>query len=78
MKEVIKKMKAELQSQLDEWLGFDIPEEGSEDYDTWQARQMEIEDIQSFADVCNYLDGDDERAKEFFESFGVRNFESKI
>lgn len=78
MKEVIKKMKAELQSQLDEWLGFDIPEEGSEDYDTWQSRQMDIEDIQSFADVFDYLDGDEERATEFFESFGISDFQSKL
>lgn len=71
-------MKAELLSQLDEWLGFDIPEEGTEDYDTWQSRQMDIENIRSFADVYNYLDGDEKRVKDFFENFGIKDYKSKL
>ena len=78
MKDVIDKMKAELLSQLDEWLGFDIPEEGTEDYDTWQSRQMDIEDIRSFADVYSYLGGDEKRVKDFFENFGIKDYKSKL
>lgn len=65
-------------SQLDEWVGFDIPEVGSEDYETWMSRRLEIEDIRNFADVYDYLGAEDERAEEFFESFGITNYKSKL
>ncbi|MDG1736879.1 MAG: hypothetical protein P8L68_16130 [Paracoccaceae bacterium] len=57
---------------------WDIPENGTEDYDTWKARQLAIEDIQDFADVYEYLQTDDESAQEFFEGFGIKDYKSKI
>lgn len=78
MKNVIEKMKAELLSQLNEWLGFDIPEEGTDDYSTWKSRQLEIEGIQNFSDVYDYLNTDDESAREFFEGFGIKDYKSQI
>ena len=71
-------MKVALLSQLSDWLGFDIPEDGTEDYDTWKARQLAIEDIQDFSDVYEYLQTDDESAQEFFEGFGIKDYKSKI
>ncbi len=70
----LEEMKSALHSELSEWLGFDIPEEGSEDYDTWTSRASEIDDISSFRDVYGYLLEDDDRAEEFFASFGINDF----
>lgn len=57
-----------LSAQLDEWLGFDIPEEGDDDYDTWRWRQQMIREVQTVADVKEYLEiigMDDEAIAEF-------------
>lgn len=78
MAALIDDMKKQLLAQLDEWLGFDVPEVGSEDYETWQSRLMDIEDIKTFSDVYEYLNCDEDSANEFFESFGVKNFKLKI
>lgn len=78
MNDVVEAMKAELFSQLNDWLGFDIPEEGTEDYDAWVSRQLAIKDIQDFSDVYDYLGGDDERAQDFFEGFGIKDYKSKF
>ena len=66
----VEQMKAALSSQLSEWLGFDIPDEGSEDYETWISRSNEIEEISSYHDIYEYLGGGD-RADEFFASYGI-------
>lgn len=70
----LKKMKSALQSELSEWLGFDIPKEGSEDYEAWTSRASVIDDISSFGDVYSYLQEDDDRAEEFFARFGISDF----
>lgn len=59
-------------------LGFDIPNEGSEDYKIWTSRASEIDDISSFRDVYAYLQEDDDRAEEFFASFGISDFRLAI
>ena len=78
MDDAIEAMKDQLLGELNEWLGFDIPEEGSEDYETWKSREQEIEAIEDLSDIYYYLGGDDERAKDFFEQFGIIDFQSKI
>ncbi len=78
MEKTIESMKLTLLGELDEWVGFDVPDEGTEDYDAWQLRLQLIEDIESYADVYDYLNGDDERAKEFFEEHGISDFKSLI
>ncbi len=74
MKSKLEEMKSALHSELSEWLGFDVPDEDSDDYETWTSRASEIDDISSFRDVYEYLQGDDERAEEFFTSFGINDF----
>lgn len=49
-------MRRVFQHGVDEWLGFDIPDEGSEDYERWQSMLMDIEDIQNIGDVREYLE----------------------
>jgi hypothetical protein len=71
-------MKARLRDGLTEWLGFDIPDEGTEDYQTWVSRAQEIDDISRFEDVYTYFAGDDERTEYFFRSFGIDDFRSVI
>lgn len=78
MADLITKMKSELHKQLADWLNFDLPEEGTEDYSTWQSHAMEIDDIRSFSDIYDYLGGDDDRADEFFSMFGINDFKSKL
>jgi hypothetical protein len=41
----------DLHSQLQEWLGFDIPTEGTEDYETWRMKISLIEQVKSISDV---------------------------
>ena len=67
----IKNMKRELLDELSEWVGCDIPEEGTEDFDIWQNRTAEILAIETFADVYNYLAADQDRASEFFARYGL-------
>lgn len=39
---------------LDDWLGNDYPEVGSEDYETWQAKQNAIDRIECVEDIAAY------------------------
>ena len=74
MDDPAEKLKIYLLAELDEWLGFDIPEEGDEDYDTWQFRLQTIEDIKSTQDVRDYLSGlgrDEADIAEFLSSFDI-------
>jgi len=70
--EIITKMKIELLDEVAEWLGSDIPEENTEDYDAWQSRLMEIEEIRSFADIKDYLENRGRDAEEFLEASEVQ------
>lgn len=71
-------MKSSLRAELSEWLGFDIPKEGSEDFEVWTSRADEIEEISSFRDIYEYFQEDDELAEEFFTSFGIIDFKLVI
>ena len=44
-KNILADMKESLRYELKEWLGSDIPEEGDDDYETWQSRTDEIDAI---------------------------------
>lgn len=78
MATTIERMKAQLRAGLTEWLGFDIPDEGTEDYQAWVSRAQEIDDISTFEDVYTYFSGNDEVAEDFFRSFGIDDFRSVI
>lgn len=47
----VEDIKSELLGELDEWLGFDIPDEGTEDYAYWQERLHAINAIETLDDV---------------------------
>tara|TARA_B100000575_G_scaffold288725_1_gene289245 strand:+ start:914 stop:1243 length:330 start_codon:yes stop_codon:yes gene_type:complete len=74
--ELLGKMKLELLDDVSEWLGSDIPSEDTEDYEAWQDRLREIEQISSFADINVYLENLGQDTAEFFESWEVRFDES--
>ena len=67
-------MRRGLREGLGEWLGFDIPEEGTEDFEIWRARKREIEAFETFADVYACLGHDADRATDFFCSLRYRGF----
>jgi hypothetical protein len=50
---------SDLNSQLQEWLGFDIPAEGTEDYEIWQMKISLIEQVESISDVYELCEGGD-------------------
>lgn len=50
---------SDLNSQLQEWLGFDIPAEGTEDYDIWQMKISLIEQVKSISDVYSLCESGD-------------------
>ena len=70
--DLVEKMKTELLGDVSEWLGSDIPHKGTEDYEAWQEWLQEIEEIKSFADICEYLDSRRRNIGEFFESWEVK------
>lgn len=43
-------------ARIDEWLGFDIPEDGTEDHDMWMSKLHEVEQIHSLQDVIDYVE----------------------
>lgn len=54
--EIIKSMKSSLKVRVDEWVGFDIPNEGTEDYERWQSMLLDIEDVDNINGVREYLE----------------------
>jgi hypothetical protein len=49
----------DLNNQVQEWLGFDIPSEGTEDYEMWQMKISLIEQVESISDVYELCEGGD-------------------
>jgi hypothetical protein len=56
-KDIIDSMKSALEWKVEEWVGFHIPDEGSEDYDRWQNMLRDIEDVESISDVQSFIEG---------------------
>lgn len=52
----VEDIKSDLLGELDEWLGFDIPDEGTEDHAYWQERLHAISAIETPDDVLVYLE----------------------
>lgn len=44
-----------LEHEIDEWLGFHVPDEGTEDYEQWQAKVSEVADLTNIYGVIDYL-----------------------
>jgi hypothetical protein len=64
---LIDDFKEELLSIVDEWLGMDIPEEGTEDYERWQSDLAQIEAVNTIEDVIDFLEYSGKDVIEFFE-----------
>lgn len=53
---LVAKIKERFLAELDQWIGIDIPDEGTDDYDTWQSRLEQIEAIETIEDVHEYAE----------------------
>jgi hypothetical protein len=62
----IEKIRRNLEYRIEEWVGFDIPSEGSEDHDRWLGMVNDVKDIVSIADVISYLESENIDTDEFF------------
>lgn len=49
-------MKSDLLKRVDEWVGIDVPFEGTEDYKTWQWKLDAIDEIENIQDVIGYVE----------------------
>lgn len=65
-KDIVESMKQDLIGRVDEWVGMHVPAEGTEDYDSWQQKLAEIDDIKTIHDVINYLEGESQKIDDFF------------
>lgn len=69
--QLIEDLKQHFLDGLSEWLGSDIPEEGDEDYDTWQSRLEQIERINTLDDALEYAEAYVGDLEEFRRSWGL-------
>ena len=70
-KHLIDSIKRSFSADLDEWIGLDIPDEGTEDYEVWQSRAQQIESINSIADVLAYAESHVPDLEAFLEEWGL-------
>ncbi|MBY0436618.1 MAG: hypothetical protein K2W80_00400 [Burkholderiales bacterium] len=68
---LVEQIKADLLSRVEEWLGSDIPDEGTDDYDTWQSKLEEIEAIESVSDVIEYAESSLSDSEEFLQEWAI-------
>lgn len=66
----IEKMKSALRQGVDEWLGHDIPAEGTEDHERWQSMLANIESIETLQDVLDHIESEGKDVTDFFMSGG--------
>ena len=69
--QLVEDLKQHFLNDLSEWLGSDIPEEGDEDYDTWQSRLDEIESIITLDDALVYAEAYVGDLEEFRKAWGL-------
>lgn len=62
----IEKIRRILEHRIEEWVGFDMPSEGSEDHDRWLGMIQEVKEIVSIADVMSYLESNNIDTDDFF------------
>ena len=72
---LVEQIKADLLSRLEEWLGSDIPDEGTENYDTWQYKLEEIVAIESVSDVIEYAESSLPDSEAFLQEWGLSDEE---
>ncbi len=59
-------MKSDLRGRVDEWVGTHVPAEGTEDYESWQAKLAEIDAIENIQDVIDYVESEGFDLDDFF------------
>lgn len=69
--ELVNDVRAELRFKLDEWLGNDYPDEGTEDYDTWQRRLSTINNIKNVEDIYAYAAEFEQDEDTFLGTWGL-------
>ena len=69
--EMINEICANLQHELDEWVGNHYPDEGTEDFDRWQRRLNAINEIENVEDIYAYAAEFVSDEDAFFEKWGL-------
>lgn len=60
-----------LTRELEEWLGHDLPEPGTDDHDQWRCMEAEIVEIQTLEDALNALERIDDDPSEALRQLGI-------
>ena len=68
---LIAEVRGYLRSVLDEWLGNDYPQEGTEDHQTWQTKLQAIQQIETVEDVLAYAAQFERDEEEFLSKWGL-------
>lgn len=68
---LIREIRRSLMAELEEWLGFDYPDEGTEDYDQWQNRLRAIKNLKILEDVYSYAAEFVRDESKFLERWGL-------
>ncbi|MEQ1634639.1 MAG: hypothetical protein ABL997_19835 [Planctomycetota bacterium] len=68
---LVAEIKERFLAELDQWIGIDIPDEGTDDYDTWQSRLEQIEAIEAMVDVLEYAESYAPDMDEFLEEWDL-------
>jgi len=64
----LREIKTQLRGIIEEWVGYDTPEVGDEDFDTLQSMEAELDSINCLADVVGFLEGCGIDSRDWFES----------
>lgn len=67
----IEEIKVYLGHIIEEWTGYDLPQEGDEDFDTLQMMYEELEAVESLQDAIDFVAGRGIDAEEWFQSIGI-------
>lgn len=72
----LSRIKSGLLARIDEWVGVNVPSEGSEDHDMWMQMNQEAEDSSSVEDIlkCTFV----RDPIEFLVNYGVNPFDYEV
>lgn len=68
---LVELIRGHLSEALQEWIGHDIPDEGTEDYDLWLSKQADIDEIVTLDDALGALYDIGSSPAEALEELGV-------
>ena len=67
----IKRIQLDLHGIIEEWLGGHIPNEGTEDHDSWQSMEMDLEDCKAITNFVDFLECRHIELESYFDSLDV-------